>query len=270
MRLMQSPYLPVLLPLAILVALGWFGLRCFGPRTWMPRGIRTVPPHSASRLPEVVAHPRAVPTGKDRTLRNLAAALLLAGLAVASTLLLAPHLAPPALSGEDVGPVHGVGGVLREELPVSPQPLPPALFTGTGSFDLEHADRDWAKLKPGFRQAVLQVFARMEARGYRMALLEGFRSPERQELLARRGPAVTRARAGQSRHQAGLAADVAPMRDGRLSILDRDPWTSAAYQALGEEARRSGLVWGGSWTLRDLGHLEQASRASRPPVPPGA
>ncbi|HWQ07612.1 MAG TPA: M15 family metallopeptidase, partial [Holophaga sp.] len=200
----------MLLPPALLVTLGWFGLRCFGPNA--------------------AARPQLIPSWKDRTLRSLAAALLLAGLAVASTLLLAPHLAPPPLSGEDVGPVQGVGDVLREELPMPPQPLPPELFTSTGSFDLEHADRDWAKLEPRFRRAVLQVFTRIEARGYRMALLEGFRSPERQELLARRGPAVTRARAGQSRHQSGLAADVAPMRDGRLSLLDQDPWTVAAYQ----------------------------------------
>ena len=111
-------------------------------------------------------------------------------------------------------------------------------------------------------QAVLRLFARMEARGFQLALLEGYRSPDRQDMLADLGSNVTNARGMQSRHQYGQAADIAPMKDGRLVISERDPWAFAAYQALGQEAEALGLTWGGRWNLRDYGHVEW-SRASK-------
>jgi peptidoglycan L-alanyl-D-glutamate endopeptidase CwlK len=103
---------------------------------------------------------------------------------------------------------------------------------------------------------VLRLFARMEERGYSLVLLEGYRSPDRQDRLANLGAQVTNARALQSRHQFGLAADIAPLRDGRLVISERDPWAFEVYQALGQEAEALGLIWGGRWKLRDYGHVE--------------
>jgi peptidoglycan L-alanyl-D-glutamate endopeptidase CwlK len=50
------------------------------------------------------------------------------------------------------------------------------------------------------------------------------------------------------------------MLNGRLVISERDPWAMQAYQALGEEAEKAGLVWGGRWTLRDYGHIESPER----------
>ena len=188
--------------------------------------------------------------------------LLLVGFIVAFTLTLSNYIDPPAITGEDRGPTDTVGVVLREEVLVPPQPLPPTMFFGTESFDLQHADRDWGKLDARFRNSVLQLFAKMEARGYRMALLEGARSAERQELLALKGPSVTQARGGQSKHQYGLAADVAPVHNDHLIISERDPWAASAYQALGEESVKMGLAWGGKWAMRDLGHVEQAAKLS--------
>ena len=73
----------------------------------------------------------------------------------------------------------------------------------------------------------------------------------------RRGVHVTRAAAFQSQHQFGQAADLAPIKDGKISISERDPWTMEAYQLLGQAAAAEGLVWGGTWTnLRDYGHVE--------------
>ena len=100
----------------------------------------------------------------------------------------------------------------------------------------------------------------MERRGYPVVLIEGYRSPERQDALAAGEQRVTHARGFQSRHQYGLAADLAPLRDGRIVLSERDPWARQAYQALGEEAEAAGLVWGGRWSLRDYGHLESSSR----------
>jgi peptidoglycan LD-endopeptidase CwlK len=88
-------------------------------------------------------------------------------------------------------------------------------------------------------------------------LLEGYRSPERQTFLQNQGSNVTNAGAFQSYHQFGLAADCAFFRDGKLVISEQDPWALRAYQRYGELAQAAGLSWGGKWTLRDFGHIEQ-------------
>jgi peptidoglycan L-alanyl-D-glutamate endopeptidase CwlK len=95
-----------------------------------------------------------------------------------------------------------------------------------------------------------------EKYGYEMALLEGYRSPARQDLLAKMGSAVTNARAFQSWHQYGLAADCAFWREGKLVISEKDPWAMRGYKLYGEVAESLGLTWGGRWTMMDLGHTE--------------
>jgi peptidoglycan L-alanyl-D-glutamate endopeptidase CwlK len=89
-----------------------------------------------------------------------------------------------------------------------------------------------------------------------MVLLEGYRSPERQQMLANLGTHVTNAKAFQSYHQFGLAADSAFYRDGKLIISERDAWAMEGYRLYGEYAESVGLVWGGRWQMRDLGHVE--------------
>lgn len=151
-----------------------------------------------------------------------------------------------------------VGLVLQEQKLVPPKTLPPTVFENLDdkNLSLESADRDWGRLDPVFAQLVLRVMERMQARGVRMALLEGYRSPERQEALATRDAKVTGARGGQSKHQYGLAVDLAPFQDGRLIISEADPWAAKVYEIYGQEAEAVGLVWGGRWSFRDLVHIE--------------
>ena len=150
--------------------------------------------------------------------------------------------------------------LLGEHL-VPPPPLPPDVFLAADIVAerpfLATADRRWDQMDPTFVQAVLQVFRVMKAtHGYDMALLEGWRSPQRQALLAARGPAVTQAGPWQSYHQWGLAADCAFLRDGRLLISERDPWARQGYALFGQVAEQMGLTWGGRWQMADLGHIE--------------
>ena len=147
---------------------------------------------------------------------------------------------------------------LSEEKLVPPSPLPPSIFIGYERLSLESADRDWGKLRPVFRQSLLVLLARMTGHGYQFVLLEGYRSPERQDALAAMGSRLTQARAFESRHQFGLAADLAPIRNGVLVFDFDDPWTQAAYLTLGKEAQALGLGWGGLWKLQDYGHVELA------------
>jgi len=259
---------PIFLLLASLLAmLAWVGWRffyspaCLAPRTgdgahWKWRSLKG---------------PFA--PGKHLGRRNGRQAIwilipvLLAGTTVVTTLSFANHFDLDPLRARELAPEGQVSLRLNQEKLMPPPPLPPAMFQTTDRPNLETADRDWSHLDPEFSQVVLRLFARMSQRGYPVALLEGYRSPERQA-----GAAVTNARAYQSKHQYGLAADLAPVRDGHLVIFMGDPWADSAYKALGEEAAALGLVWGGLWRLRDFGHVEWASRPGHGPgdKPPSA
>lgn len=150
--------------------------------------------------------------------------------------------------------------LLRGEQLVPPPALPPAYFVTkeveAQRQDLGGASREWMKLDADFRQRLLTVYAMMARRGYQVTLLEGYRSPERQAMLAKLGSHVTNAGAYQSYHQYGLAADSAFLRDGKILISEKDPWTMEAYRQYGELAESVGLVWGGRWKMMDFGHVE--------------
>jgi peptidoglycan L-alanyl-D-glutamate endopeptidase CwlK len=169
-----------------------------------------------------------------------------------------------ALDGFDdtVGTANAqLGHLLQGEQLVPPSPLPPEVFT-TAEVEvirpmLASADRRWDQMDRDFVQRVLAAFKIMkEEHGYDMALLEGYRSPERQALLAAKGSSVTMAGAWQSYHQYGLAADCAFYRDGTLRISEKDPWAMRGYQLFGQVAEQLGLTWGGRWQMMDLGHIE--------------
>lgn len=187
-------------------------------------------------------------------------------------LLLAPVLmvlgwslqGPRALDGFDdrVDPGNRqVAHLLAGEQLVPPPPLPPAVFT-TAEVEvvrpmLSSADRRWDLMDPEFVQRVLTVFKIMkEEHGYEMALLEGYRSPERQAMLAAKGSNVTMAGAWQSYHQYGLAVDCAFYKGGKLVISEKDPWAMRGYELYGQVAEQVGLTWGGRWQMMDLGHVE--------------
>jgi len=67
------------------------------------------------------------------------------------------------------------------------------------------------------------------------------------------GKIVTKARAWQSAHVVGLAVDIALVTDSRGEWLDAE---HPAWLALGREARKLGLHWGGDWRWRDCAHAE--------------
>ena len=139
----------------------------------------------------------------------------------------------------------------------------PGTYNGEENDGQSHAyettkiDRKWDKMHPSYKQRLLMVFKLMKERhGYELVLLEGYRSPERQTRLSG-NKATTLARAYQSYHQFGLAADVAFKRDGKVVISERDPWAMKGYQLYGVTAEEVGLTWGGRWTrIHDYGHTE--------------
>lgn len=155
-----------------------------------------------------------------------------------------------------------VQALLAGEQLVPPPPVPPEWFATREVVQarpmIRGASRQWELLDAEFRQRLLVVFKLMRERhGIDMALLEGYRSPERQNELAGVGPQVTRAAAFESWHQYGLAADCAFIRDGRIVIDERDAWAAKSYAFYGEVAASVGLTWGGGWrSIKDYGHVE--------------
>lgn len=155
-----------------------------------------------------------------------------------------------------------VAALLQGEELVPPPALPPELFATQEVLSAHPlartASREWALLDAEFRRRLLLVFKLLKDRhGYDAVLIEGYRSPERQQALAQLGPTVTMAGANESYHQHGLAADVAFLREGRIVISERDPWAMRGYELYGELAASLGLVWGGHWRgLADYGHVE--------------
>jgi peptidoglycan LD-endopeptidase CwlK len=168
------------------------------------------------------------------------------------------------LDGFSDGPVRvdpQIASLLHGEQLVPPAPLPPELFVTAELLQvrpsLQSASRNWQLLDADFSQRLLLVFKIMrEKYGYEVAILEGYRSPERQNLLSSMGNHVTNARAFQSYHQYGLAADCAFLLNGKLILSEKDPWAMQAYMRYGEVAESLGLTWGGRWKLMDFGHIE--------------
>ncbi len=154
-----------------------------------------------------------------------------------------------------------VASLFKGEQLVPPVPLPPMVFS-TQEVQLlrpmlADASRNWGLLHTEFGQRLLLAFKIMkEQHGYDMALLEGYRSPARQDMLANQGSHVSNARAFQSYHQYGLAADCAFLRDGKLVIFEKDPWAMQGYRLYGQVVESLGLTWGGRWTMMDFGHTE--------------
>lgn len=194
----------------------------------------------------------------------LLAVLVVGGAVVGAVFSFAGFIEPDPFSVAEMPRQAHIQGALNPERLVPPPALPPSLFIGVDRPALETADRDWRKLDQQFALKVLTVFERLRERGYTFGLLEGYRSPERQDLLAAMGSHVTSAKAFQSKHQYGRAVDVAPLRDQRFVVSERDPWAMQAYLALGEEAARVGLDWGGRWWFKDYGHIELAAASPAP------
>jgi peptidoglycan L-alanyl-D-glutamate endopeptidase CwlK len=154
-----------------------------------------------------------------------------------------------------------VAQLLEGEQLVPPPALPPVYFATVEVEQvrpmLVSASRDWALMNPAYAQRLLLIFKIMkEKHGYDMAILEGYRSPERQNKLAAMGASVTNAAAFQSWHQYGLAADCAFLRNGKIVISEKDPWAMRGYELYGEVAESVGLTWGGRWKMMDFGHTE--------------
>ena len=214
------------------------------------------------KLRAIVARAARLVLRHPLPIAGCAALVLLPPLAA---LLLAGRAALPGIAAPGHAVNEHVAELLRGERLVAPAPLPPTVFTTAEVTlvrpQLASANRNWDLLDRDFTQRLLLVFKLMrEQYGYEMVLLEGYRSPERQNRLADAGGHVTNARAFQSWHQFGLAGDCAFLRNGKVVISEKDPWAMRGYALYGQVAEAAGLTWGGRWKMMDFGHVELRTR----------
>ncbi len=257
----------VLLIVVMIALLGWIGLRYFCLP--MPTDGECLPEDQepAAQAPAFPELPPwndllDLPRRSWRLWLSPLLVFLVLGTGIYLTLSLSDYHGAARLNLRELNGQQHIRQALNQEVLAPPPALPPALFISTGQADLAGADRDWSRLDPVFTQQVLQLFKRMEERGYPLALLEGYRSAERQDMLAAKGSNVTQVAGNRSKHQYGFAADIAPVRNGVLAISEKDAWAASAYAMLGEEAEQLGLTWGGRWSFRDYGHVETAGSLS--------
>ncbi len=111
---------------------------------------------------------------------------------------------------------------------------------------------DLESLHPYFRDKVLQLIHDCKAKGVELALVETYRTHAKHTEYKTMGRRFTRVKAGQSKHQYGLAVDVVPVIDGVPQWKNYKLW-----RKIGPIGERLGLRWGGRWRkLYDPAHFE--------------
>lgn len=111
---------------------------------------------------------------------------------------------------------------------------------------------DLESLHPYFRDKVLDLMNACKKKGIELALVETYRTPTKQSEYRKMGRRYTRTKAGQSKHQYGLAVDIVPIVNGVPQWKNYKLW-----RKIGPIGERLGLRWGGRWRkLYDPCHFE--------------
>jgi hypothetical protein len=111
---------------------------------------------------------------------------------------------------------------------------------------------DLNSLHPYFRDQITSLIAKCKAKGIELAIVETYRTHAKQHEYKSMGGDYTTAKAGQSRHQYGLAVDVVPI------VKSKPVWNNASlWKKIGIAGEKLGLRWGGRWkNPYDPGHFE--------------
>ncbi len=117
-------------------------------------------------------------------------------------------------------------------------------------------DRHIAKLHPAIRDKAKSFIIKVEKElGIRLRIYSSLRTWEEQSQLYAKGRSVpgrivTRAKAGQSFHNYGLAIDVVEIRNGKAI------WENPNWQKIAAIGKSLGFTWGGDWKFTDKPHFQ--------------
>lgn len=120
-----------------------------------------------------------------------------------------------------------------------------------------------APLDPVFANKVRAAAATLEPEIY-LCAYSGLRTAKQQnddfaEGRTVPGKIITNARAGESMHNYGLAADIVPYLEGDSGALNWEA-TSPPYIRMVSALKAQGLAWGGDWIhFKDMDHFQLAS-----------
>lgn len=125
------------------------------------------------------------------------------------------------------------------------------------------SERRLSKVHPELASRVRTLATNLLKKGYQVEVTQGLRTVAEQDALyaqgrTKPGKKVTSAKGGSSYHNYGLAVDFALIHNGQYVWPDPHP----VWSAIGEEAARLGLEWGGTWKTPDKPHVQMAS----PPI----
>ena len=112
-------------------------------------------------------------------------------------------------------------------------------------------------LKPKVKLLAEELIKESKKAGVQIILVQGFRSREEQDALyakgrTEKGKIVTNAKGGQSFHNYGVAFDVCPIVNGKVT------WKYAElFKKVGSIGESIGLEWGANWKkYKDLPHFQ--------------
>jgi hypothetical protein len=140
--------------------------------------------------------------------------------------------------------------------PSIPQPDSATHESWTGDSSQWPQDKKLRSMAPSFRAKVEQVVAALKQRGLQPKIFYGWRSVAVQQKLFAAGKSTVKFSFHNGQTPGGVpyawAADIVDARWGW-----KEPDCMVFFKALGEEARKVGLVWGGDWEkFRDWAHIQ--------------
>ena len=113
------------------------------------------------------------------------------------------------------------------------------------------------KVHPELNKRIRNLITAFAERGTQVEVVQGLRTFAEQDALfaqgrTKPGPVVTNARGGQSNHNYGLAVDLCPFVNGKPDFS-----ANSTFVAIGAEAVKLGMEWGGNWKkLIDKPHVQ--------------
>lgn len=109
-------------------------------------------------------------------------------------------------------------------------------------------------LSPAFRPLAVELLARCVEAGIAVLIVDTLRTRDEQAENIRRGVSWTT----DSRHLTGDAIDVCPFECWNLHGPDKLQWNASdpVWLKIGAIGESLGLIWGGRWRVKDLGHFE--------------
>jgi peptidoglycan L-alanyl-D-glutamate endopeptidase CwlK len=116
-------------------------------------------------------------------------------------------------------------------------------------------------LSPRFRPLAVELIARCAEAGIPLFIVDTLRTSTEQEQNILKGVSWTK----NSKHLVGDAIDVCPYEEFKIAGPDKLAWnaSSTIWVKIGEIGEDLGLVWGGRWKQKDLGHFEYPSSSTR-------